>query len=174
MVCRQFFAEEFSMAAAFRIRDAKLPDEEPTLAGFIAGLQGFEHAFEPDRRIDARVGADYCAVLISRARECHGRILVADADGDGLLGWAVVHEAGNESFVVDDERIYGYLSELFVVERARRLGVGRALLTACEDWARERKLKTMMIGVLPGNQRALRIYQEAGFSPYSVRLRKYL
>ena len=162
------------MPLSFRIRDAKLPDERPILLGFIMGSQEFEHAIEPDRRLDDRVAEDYYAELVPRALERNGRVLVAEASDGGLIGWVVVHEQDNELFVVEDERLYGYVSELFVTEAARGLGAGRALLAACDDWARSRKLKVMMIGVLAGNRRAAEIYAQAGFEPYALQLRKYL
>ncbi len=34
------------------IREARLPADEPAILSFIAGLQDYEAAFEPDRRRD--------------------------------------------------------------------------------------------------------------------------
>jgi GNAT superfamily N-acetyltransferase len=162
------------MTRSVLIRDARLPEEKPQLCAFIDALQRFEHPLEPDRRLDARVGEEYFDALVPHALARHGRILVAEMPPDGLVGWAVVHEDMNEIFVAERERLHGYVSELFVAEAARGAGVGRALLDACDDWARTRKLAVMMIGVLPGNARAARVYGQAGFAPYALRLRKYL
>lgn len=161
------------MALAFHIRDARLPDETPQLLPFIMGSQHFEHAIEPDRRLDDAVAREHFDLLVPLTFRRNGRVLVAD-EGARLLGWGVVHEDDNDVYVLEDERRHGYIAELFVVEESRGQGVGRALIAACEDWARERKLKALMIGVLPGNTRAARIYDSAGFSPYALRLRKYL
>jgi GNAT superfamily N-acetyltransferase len=65
-------------------------------------------------------------------------------------------------------------AELYVVEPARGTGVGRALIAACEEWARSLPVKALMINVLEGNQRAATIYRKAGFATYYVGLRKYL
>ena len=64
------------------------------------------------------------------------------------LGWAAACEDESEVYIHAEERTYGYIAELYVVEDVRGRGVGRALIAACEDWARERGLKAMMIGVL--------------------------
>ena len=166
------------MTRSFLIRDARLPEEKPQLCAFIDALQLFEHAFEPDRRLDARIAEEYFDAMVPHALAYNGRVLVAEAPADaptgGLIGWAVVHEDMNEIFVEERERLQGYVSELFVAEAARGTGVGRALLEACEDWARSRKLAVMTIGALSANARAVGVYGRAGFEPYTVRLRKYL
>jgi GNAT superfamily N-acetyltransferase len=162
------------MPAEFRIRDANLPEERRQLARFIDALQHFEKAFEPDRRIDETIGEEYFDALMGFLRAGEGHALVADAGDAGLLGWAVVFEEQSRIFVVEEERRYGLISELFVVDSARGKGVGRALIDACEDWARTRGLSVMMIGAHAGNTRAARIYTGAGFAPYTMQLRKYL
>ena len=159
--------------SGFTIREARLPDDEPALLSFIAGLQHYEHAIEPDRRIDPAVGADYFAVLTKRVAENQGRIFVAEADGKAI-GWAAFVVEQNAIYVVEDERTYGYIAELFVNEEARGRGVGQALIAACEAEGRAKGLKLMMIGVLAGNRRTASIYAQAGYSPYATELRKYL
>jgi GNAT superfamily N-acetyltransferase len=158
----------------FAIRDARLPEERPALLDFILGLQYFESTFEPDRRLDASVSTEYFDKIEKDVLKGHGRILVAEDGAGRLLGWAVVHEDDNDIYVLEEERKYGYISELFLIEEARGMGVGRALIAACERWTREHGLKVMMIGVLPGNTRAKKVYEDAGFSTYALILRKYL
>ena len=63
---------------------------------------------------------------------------------------------------------------MFVEEAFRGQGIGRALITACEDAARALGLKLIMLGVLAGNARARRIYEASGYAPYALDLRKYL
>jgi len=47
------------MIEEFTIRDARWPEDEAAAVSFIDGLQNYEYRFEPNRRIDAQVGADY-------------------------------------------------------------------------------------------------------------------
>jgi GNAT superfamily N-acetyltransferase len=162
------------MSAPFHIRNARLPDDKPAFLGFIMDLQRFEHAIEPNRRVDDAVAEEYFASLAELASTKNGRILVAENGEGRTLGWAVAHEDESEVFVRADERINGYISELYVAEDMRGKGVGRALIAACEDWARERGLKVMMIGTLTRNTRAHAIYRDAGFTDYATWLRKYL
>ena len=47
-------------------------------------------------------------------------------------------------------------------------------MTACEGWSRDLGHKLLMVGVLAHNRRAIRSYEGAGFSPYTLLLRRYL
>lgn len=161
------------MADSFTLRDARLPDDKPALVAFIDGLQHYEYRFEANRRIDAQAGADYFVVLLDRVAEHQGRIFVAEADGQPI-GWAVFLVEQDFIYVIEDERTYGYIAELFVNEAARGRGVGQALIRACEGEGRARGLKRMMIGVIPANVRAAKVYADAGYSPYAMELRKFL
>ena len=157
----------------YLIRDARLPADREQLHEFIMGTQRFESAFEPNRRLDRPVAAEYLALLEADVRSKGGRILVVEQAGK-LLGWGVVHAQEDDVYVIGEERSFAYISELFVVEAVRGKGVGRALIAACEDWARSKGLNVIQIGVLPGNRRAASIYEKAGYSPYAIQLRKYL
>ena len=160
--------------SGFRIREGRLPDDEPIARSFIPGLQTFEHILEPDRRLDPAVAGEFWAVLASRVAERQGRIFIAEDEAESAVGWAVCFTDENEIYVEADVRRFGLVSELFVVESARGQGVGRALIAACETHFRSLNLRSMMIGVLAKNANARRSYLAAGFSPYSEYLQKML
>ncbi len=157
--------------AASRIRDARFPADRDIALGFIAALQQFEHAFEPNRRLDEAVAAEFLDILLRSVAEKSGIVRVAERDGEAI-GWAVAFAEEDDIYVVAEQRSTFYISELYVVESARGQGVGRALMSACEDWAKSNGYRVMMIGVLPGNKRAADVYARAGFTPYAIRLRK--
>jgi GNAT superfamily N-acetyltransferase len=157
----------------FRIRSADPATDRATMLSFIDGLQAFEHGLEPNRRLDRAVAADHMAVLDQRLAEHGGEIFIAQDDA-GPLGWAVVHETVDDVYVIEAERCVAYIAELFLIARARGTGLGRALMAACEDWAKGRGVRVLRIGVLPGNARARAVYEMAGFAPYALDLRKYL
>jgi GNAT superfamily N-acetyltransferase len=158
----------------FKIREAVLPDDRESFLAFVMGTQRYEHAVEPDRRLDSTVAEDYLAVLLSDVSRRNGKIFVAVREDGTRLGWGVAHEEENDIYVVKELRLHGYISELFVVEEMRGQGVGRALIEACEAWARSRGLPLIMIGVLSGNTRAKQIYESSGYAHYALRLRKML
>jgi GNAT superfamily N-acetyltransferase len=163
-----------SGAAPFHVRTARLPEDKPAILGFITGIQHFEKAFEADRRIDPDVAEDSYVAIVERVAKNNGHVLIAETAGGKALGWAVALQDQQEIYVVAEERTHAYIAELYVIEEMRGRGVGRALIAACEDWAKDRGLNVMLIGVLARNTRAHAIYRSAGFDDYATLLRKYL
>ncbi len=114
----------------FHIRESRGSDAG-ALAELMRGLHG--HLKEPMQHISAEKLV--CDVL------CEGSafdVLVAERAGR-LIGYALFHETY--------ESIYAnrgvYLADLFVVEEARREGLGRALVAAVAHRARARGLRFM-------------------------------
>jgi GNAT superfamily N-acetyltransferase len=98
---------------------------------------------------------------------------VAEENGRAI-GWAVFFVEQSPVFVVEEQRTYGFIAELFVNENARGLGASRALIAACEDEAHWLGLGHIMIGVIAENRRAAEIYALARYAAYTSELRKYL
>ena len=153
-------------------RAARLPDDEPAILSFIWGLQKFENAFEPNRRLDPDFASEHWADVQVEAA-ARGAMFIAEQDGQPV-GWAFVVEEAGDLFVKKDERRYGFVAELFVEASARGQGHGRALIAACENWTRARGMTVLLIGVLSGNDKAAAVYQRDGFAPYNLFMRKYL
>lgn len=153
------------------IRQARLPDDKPAFLAFIKGLQEYEVAFEKNRRLDDTYAEESLAVLLEAAKR--GMIFVAE-DEDRPIGWAVVFEEDAPVYVLEDERRFAYISELFVEEALRGQGVGQALIAACEDWARTHGHATIRIGHLTANTRTGQMYEKAGYASYATQRRKRL
>jgi GNAT superfamily N-acetyltransferase len=161
-------------AAPYRVRRALLPEDKPALLSFIMGIQRFESEIEANRRVDDGVAEEFYASITQRVTQKNGRILIAESAEGRALGWAAACEEEADVYVHADERVYAYIAELYVVEDMRGKGIGRALIAGCENWARERGFKLIMIGVLAKNARAHAIYRGSGFDDYATLLRKYL
>ena len=65
-----------------------------------------------------------------------------------------------------------HISDLAVSPRHEGQGVGKALITHAEDWAREHQCQLVTLAVFPGNQRARALYEAAGYSADLLRLAK--
>ena len=57
----------------------------------------------------------------------------------------------------------GYLEGVYVAEAARRRGIARELLKACENWAREQGCREFASDCELDNQESLRFHLSAGF-----------
>ena len=90
---------------------------------------------------------------------------VAELDGE-VAGWiAVVPYSSRAAYRgVGEESVY-------VAERARGRGVGRALLAALIAGAREGGLWTLQAGVFRENEASLALHRSAGFREVGVRER---
>lgn len=153
------------------VRPARLPEDKPAILDFIWGLQRYEAEFEHDRRLDPAYGEDQFADLMTLADK--GVIFLAEAEGKAV-GWVLVIESVNPPYVIPEERLSAQICELFVAEGARGLGAGKALMEACEAWARARGHKIIKIGHLAENHLAAAVYERAGYTPYVVNRRKSL
>ena len=91
--------------------------------------------------------------------------LVAELDGE-IVGWvALTPYSRREAYGgVADESVY-------VAERARGRGVGRALLEAAIGSARAGGLWTLQAGIFPENEPSLALHRSLGFREVGVRER---
>ena len=91
--------------------------------------------------------------------------LVAELDGE-VAGWVAVVPYSRRAVYrgVGEESVY-------VAERARGRGVGRALLEAVVESARAGGLWTLQAGIFPENAASLELHRRLGFREVGVRER---
>lgn len=82
----------------------------------------------------------------------HSTILVAK-DGTTLAGSVMVGHDGHR----------GWIYYLAVEPALQGRGIGRALLTAAEDWLRARAVPKLMLLVRPDNEKVRGFYHAAGY-----------
>lgn len=101
-------------------------------------------------------------------------VLVAEKDGGSLIGFL---EASIRPFVEDCHSDHvGYLEGWFVDESFRQSGVGRRLVEAAENWARDKGCQEMASDSEIGNELSFKAHLRLGYSETSrlVHLRKDL
>src|SRR5688572_28845828 len=111
----------------------------------------------------------YLEHLLQRCADCDGTILVAEVDG-AVVGFATVLARVVSEELDDPPDSYAIVTDLAVLERIRRRGIGAALLREAEGYARAKEANALRIGVLSENRPARNLYLTAGFAPYSETL----
>jgi RimJ/RimL family protein N-acetyltransferase len=92
--------------------------------------------------------------------------LVAEADGEVVGNILVSVDRG-----VATEHI-GVLS-ITIAADWRDVGIGSDLVGAAQDWAQERGLRKLSLGVFPDNDRAVAVYEKRGFLREGMRRMQY-
>jgi RimJ/RimL family protein N-acetyltransferase len=92
--------------------------------------------------------------------------LVAEADGDVV---------GNVLVSTDRNRATAHTGTLAIciADGWRDVGIGSALVAGAQEWARERRLRKLALGVFPDNERAIAVYERAGFVREGLRRLQY-
>lgn len=94
--------------------------------------------------------------------------LLLARDESGVVGYALVRvmEAGPE--LRDSWQVPGIVAELetlIVAERSRGAGVGTRLLDAVDAELERLGIEELMVGLIPDNEGARRLYERRGFKP---------
>lgn len=93
-------------------------------------------------------------------------VLVAEADAE-VVGNILVSTDRN----VATEHI-GTVA-ICVARGWRDVGIGSALVAGAQAWAREQGLRKLSLGVFPDNERAIAVYERAGFEREGLRRGQY-
>jgi ribosomal protein S18 acetylase RimI-like enzyme len=96
-------------------------------------------------------------------------VFVALSDTGEPLGFATVSE---ETHFTGESQ--AYIGELATMPEAEGTGVGKALVLACEAWARGCGLRILSLSTGAANARALGFYRHLGFAEEDVKLVKIL
>ena len=137
--------------------------DEPSLVQLSSRMANF--VLPPWRTSEEITGFDARAMLEAvHGRHPDSEVFIAQRDG------AV---AGCLHVVVASDffgRRHAHVSVIATTEAAEGTGVGRALMTFADDWARARRLPFITLNVFAANERARRLYERCG---YDVELLKY-
>ncbi len=141
-------------------------------ADFVAGLVSSLLEFGSPTWNDAKALAPgFAEVLASavRAQDSRSTVLIAQSADGTRLGFISLSVREDVTGVKR-----GHIADLGVIEGARRMGVGSALIRAGEAWARQRGLPLLSLDLWATNDRARAFYETLGYSAESLCLFKRL
>ncbi|MDG4663003.1 GNAT family N-acetyltransferase [Mycobacterium sp. 236(2023)] len=104
-------------------------------------------------------------------------VLLLASDGGALIGYGLAHVmASADTWVADTWRTgqrIGEIESLSVLPEYRGSGLGSELLDMLESALRNDGVRDLVLGVLPGNTDAMRLYERRGYRPTWMYLSKF-
>jgi ribosomal protein S18 acetylase RimI-like enzyme len=144
----------------------------PLIETFVAAIQDHEGTTVSDLKPGSEIAGDYVRLLVRSLRESDGVMLMArrGAETVGFVaGWVAVD---SDPCLHEEARRYALVSDIYVIETARRQRVALRLLSAFEAAMRERGCNRFRLFAKATNLGALACYEAAGYRPYEVILSK--
>jgi GNAT superfamily N-acetyltransferase len=100
--------------------------------------------------------------------DADARLVVATIDGV-VVGYAVVRLEH-----LDDGSVLGIVTDIFVEEGARQVGLGELMIDDLIAWCEERKCIGMDAMALPGHRATKNFFEESGFTARQLVMHKSL
>jgi ribosomal protein S18 acetylase RimI-like enzyme len=104
-------------------------------------------------------------------------LLLLAFDGSAAIGYGLAHVMAVEDSWIPDTwqtgRRIGEVESLSVLPGYRGSGRGSVLLDRLEAHLRDRGAQDLILGVLPGNDDAIRLYQRRGYRPTWLYLSRF-
>ena len=148
-------------------------EDAAEVTGCIVQLQNYERTID-ERVLPGEAVEDwYLDYLVKTCAEQDGGLFVAEVGGR-VVGFAAVQRRVTNDDVDESEYHFALISDLGVNESHRGQGIGRALIAACEAFARRRDVRWLRIAVLGQNELARGLYERCGFTDRQVVLEKSL
>lgn len=117
------------------------------------------YATSPDAE---KIMRRFLADLSSSSHSC---LFVAEESGEvvGFLSGEI--REGSPAF---SPKTWAAVEDIYVTHEHRSRGLGRALVEACAEWARDKGANGVSLQVAAGNERARKFYETLGFREVSV------
>jgi GNAT superfamily N-acetyltransferase len=153
------------MSTQYTIRPARRTDLD-RLAEMFLSLQDHVEAANPSLwHMKAEARHNIKGQIASRLTADETRLLVAEHDGDGVVGLISGRIAANKSYV--PERV-GLVDQIFVLPGHRRAGVGSRLVAEICHFFAEQGVDDISLRYVVGNEAAAGFWTALGFSPRIV------
>lgn len=138
-----------------------------------ADLQDFERGLDDRLPAGAEIADRYVLELLGLCASMDGKILMAER-GDAVVGYVCVMTRVESEGVHNGGIVYGLVQDLVVAKKHQRQGIGRSLMEAAEQFAREKGVKWLRVGMLADNRMAKDLYSTLGYTSLYVEMEKGL
>jgi ribosomal protein S18 acetylase RimI-like enzyme len=155
------------------IRELDPGGANDVVRGLVIALQNYERQWDPAMPEGHLVVNRYVDLLLERCRKWDGKMFIANEDGD-VVGFVCVWARVPSEEPDEDPSDYAFISDLVVAADHRRHGVGSALMSAAEAYARARGGRRIRLRVLARNEVARRFYRSMNYQEREIELQKTL
>ena len=147
-----------------KIRDARGSDRDAITAMWRELIA--HHRARDSRFLVAPDGERrYSRHMQEMMRSRDARVLVAEpGEREPICGYLVVELQIRPPMAMPG--VYGFVSDMYVMESARRRGVGRLLFAEARRWLAARKAVAIELYVADANPAAVAFWQAMGFDPF--------
>ncbi len=118
---------------------------------------GVFNSMVPPAQVDYMLANHYNIEALKEARRKGEIFHLVKLDGQ-VIGYITLTDFGDKT---------GKLNKIYLDSNIRGLGLGRKLLEFARDWGIKHGLERLKLNVNKANQRAMKVYQAAGWTPYS-------
>lgn len=112
------------------------------------------------------------AALMETLEDPSGPAALFVAEGEGGEASGFIHVTTATDYYSDSAT--AHIADVVVAPEAEGRGVGRALISYAEEWARQRGFAMLTLNVFIANDRARRVYRKLGFEEEWIRCIKKL
>jgi ribosomal protein S18 acetylase RimI-like enzyme len=147
-------------------------DAQAVRACFVE-LQEAEREFEPELPLGEEAADAYLKLMFAGCEKWAGQVFVAEVE-NGVIGFVCVYARMRIDEPDEAPKEFASVSDVAVLTPYRGRGLGRALLSRAEQYARERGATTLRLLVLSQNTVAKQLYIASGFRERFIQMTKKL
>ena len=92
-------------------------------------------------------------------------------DNDEIIGFLYGNIEKAPVYLSPHHKKIGNISSVFVINKYRKRGIGKGLVSMFLSWTRKRKVRFVQLGVLVKNQSSHNTWKGLGFKDYYVKMR---
>lgn len=156
-----------------KIRQYNPRCDKKAVVDLLSELLDSEKSVEPEWPAASDIIGPYFSWMLRRCRKYSGQILVAE-EGGQVIGFITVLGRVLPADPDEYSREYAFISELIVHRPYRSCGLGRKLITAAEEYAREQGVSSIRLEASAGNTRGRQFYTKTGYRELVVEYFKKL
>lgn len=153
------------------IRDGQIKDKENTLAVWEELTEYSIDISTYDFDMVKEAPELWMKYFETNVRSRNRKAIVAEQDGK-IIGYLLGYIQKRPPIFKTSHQ--AHITDIAVISSKRNKGVGTKLLDAFSNWAREKKMKYVTLGVLPENKSGIKFYQKQGFNTILLKQRKIL